>query len=534
MTPTMSDPIISARGLSKTFGDRTVLRAVDLEVRAGEVHGLLGQNGSGKSTLIKILGGYHAPDPGVGAQLAVRGEPVALPLRPGQPSALGLSFVHQDLGLSPSMTVLENLRVGSYQTRGGWRIDWRRERRIVAEALERFDVEIAPDTPLGSLTEAERAMVAIVRAAEHMRRATGEPGLLVLDEPTASLPYDSVDRLFTLVREVAARGAGVLFVSHRLDEVRSLTQRVTVLRDGSRVATTETAGLDEDQLVELILGRSMDQLYPEPHHVQGELRLAARNVCGKHARDVDVTVRRGEIVGLTGLFGMGHEELPYLLFGAQRARSGSLEIDGKARDLRRLTPRDAIGAGLALIPGNRLQEGGTSDASVGENLTLPTVRRHFAGGRLRLGAETREVARLLSEYEVTPPDPDRPFGTLSGGNQQKTLIAKWFRTNPQVLLLHEPTQGVDIGARAQILRRIRDAAEGGTAVILASGEYEDLAHLCDRVMVFRHGRVVSELSGEMLSQDRIVEQCFRAGAGEAGRAPVPAMANARFERQEEE
>lgn len=502
-----TQPVIQLEGASKTFDGRTVLRGVDLDVQAGEVHALLGQNGSGKSTLIKILSGYHEPDPG--ARLRVHGLDVPLPLGPGDPVALGMSFVHQDLALAPSVTVLENLRIGTYRTGVGWRIGWKRERHRVREALRRFGLDVSPDALIGSLGEAERAMVAIVRAFEQNKETGRDHGLLVLDEPTASLPYDSVERLFVFIREVTSHGIGVLFVSHRIDEVRSLADRVTVLRDGERVASANTAELSEADLITHILGRGLTELSHTEHSSDSEVALRVRGLSGSLVNDVSFELRRGEILGLTGLHGMGHEQVPYLLFGAERARGGTVDAGTGTQDARRLLPRKAMRAGLVLVPGNRLRDGAVAAASVTENVTLPTLGDHFKTGWLRKRDERNSVGRTLVEYGVTPPEPRLPLGSLSGGNQQKALLAKWFRAGPRVLLLHEPTQGVDIGARQEILERIRNAAGSGTAVLLVSGETDDLARLCDRVIVFRRGWPVAELKRAELSSDRIIEQCFR-------------------------
>jgi ribose transport system ATP-binding protein len=500
--------VASLRGFSKTFAGRTVLDGVDLDVMGGEVHGLLGQNGSGKSTLIKILAGYHAPDDG--ASLSIAGADVGLPLQPGDGHKLGLAFVHQDLGLVPGASVLENLYVGRYETRPGWRVPWARERERARRALERFGVAVDPDASIASLREVDCAMIGIVRAFEQLREF--DRGLLVLDEPTAYLPRDGVGRLFAAVREIAAAGFGVLFVSHRLEEVRTLTDRVSILRDGRLVDTARTADLDEPELIRRILGFAMGDLYPTLHEPRGETTLSVRDLSGTTVRGLSLDLHRGEVVGLTGLRGMGYEEVPYLLFGEGAAAGGTLTLGGEQHDVGQLTPRKAMQAGLALLPANRLRDGGSATASVGENITLATLPSYRRRGALRLGRETSRVAQLLADFQVQPPAADQLFGTLSGGNQQKVLLAKWFETAPQVFLLHEPTQGVDVGARRQIFRHIAAAAGEGTSFVLASSEYEDLPHLCDRVIVFRDGRPVSELHGADLTHERIVEQCFREGA----------------------
>jgi ribose transport system ATP-binding protein len=500
-------PVVDVRHLSKAFGGVFALRDVALAVRPGEIHGLLGQNGSGKSTLIKILAGYHEPEPG--GELQVDGEPVDLPLRPGQFRELGISFVHQDLGLVETLTVLDNLRVGRYDARRARPISWREERRRVRAALARYDLSLSPDTKVARLRDVERAQVAIVRAVQDLE-STERTGLLVLDEPTVYLPRDSVERLFAMMREVAASGKAILFVSHQLGEVRTITDRVTVLRDGAVVGTAATAELSEERLIELILGRTMLDLYPD--HVDSlrpESLLSVRGVSGGMAHDVSLDLHAGETLGLTGLVGMGFEDVPYLIYGAERTTSGELAFAGRTVRAADITPQRSIRHGVVLVPANRLRDGIVRNRTVEENVSLPVLGLHFRLLYLRLRGIRTAVRALLKAYDVRPPDPERKMGTLSGGNQQKAVLAKWVQTRPSVLLMHEPTQGVDVGARKQIFGQISEATKAGTAVLIASSEHEDLVHLCDRVLVFRDGRVVSELVGSSLTADRILEESYR-------------------------
>ncbi|MGO2750842.1 MAG: sugar ABC transporter ATP-binding protein [Pseudoclavibacter sp.] len=498
-------PLLAVKNVSKTFGKRTVLRDVDLTIRAGEVHGLLGANGSGKSTLIKILAGFHRPD--AGATVTIDGQEHEFPLRAAD--GVALSFVHQDLALVGDATITENLRLGRYETGFAWSVSWRSERRRVAESLRRFGINAGPDTLAGDLRPVEQALVAILRALEELRAHKG--GILVLDEPTAYLPRDGVGRLFDAVREVAALGFGVLFVSHRLDEVRALTDRVSVLRDGALVSSEKTESLTERDMVSAIVGFQLDELYPqaEPRPVTEQV-LDVSSLHGKVVTDVSLELRRGEIVGITGLVGMGWEEVPYLLFGAERPSRGSIAINGSPHEAASgLTPRRALSRGLALLPADRRRDSGLASASATENLTLATLTRYFISGRLRVRAERQHAEQRMREFQVSPLAPDASLGTFSGGNQQKVLMAKWLEATPDALMLHEPTQGVDVGARKHIFRRIQRAASDGVAVLLATAEYEDLAHLCDRVLVFRHGRISAELEGAMLTQDRIANACYR-------------------------
>lgn len=501
-----SVPALHIRGLSKTFGPARALDDVSLQIARGEIHGLVGRNGSGKSTLIKILSGYHAPDPG--AELEIGGKSVALPLPSVEAYRLGLAFVHQDLGLLPEMSVVENIRIGRFGTGRGWRIRWKDERKLVGEALERFGVRVSPDTLVGDLREVDRALVAIVRGLIDLQ--SHENGILVLDEPTAYLPRDSVEQLFQTVRSVANAGTSVVFVSHRLDEVMTITNRTTVLRDGKVVGTVNTANSDEEELIELILGGHLHDFYPDPSEPRSTIALRISNLSGAVAKDVNLEVYEGEIVGLTGIAGAGYDEVPYLLFGAKPARSGTVQVGTTVFEHQSLTPKSTMAAGMALLPADRQRNSGVGELSLTQNVSLPVLSSFFNGGRLQHRAERAKVADLLVDYTVRPADPHAKMGQLSGGNQQKAFLAKWLQRNPPVLLLHEPTQGVDVGAKKDVFERLRDAAVGGAAVIFSSAEYEDLAHLCDRVLVFHEGRVAATLSGPELTEDRIVEQCYRA------------------------
>jgi ribose transport system ATP-binding protein len=493
-------PLLQVRGLTKTFGGTRALDGVDLEIHTGEVHGLIGQNGSGKSTLIKILSGYHAPD---GGEVLMRGHRVRLPIWPGEAHRYGLSFLHQELSLAEHMTVLENLRLGHYDTTWYGRLRWKRERATVRALLETMDLGLDPDTPIRQLPQAERALIGVVRALSQM----GGQGVLVLDEPTAYLPAPAVERLFAAIRAVTRRGSAVLFVSHRLDEVRAISDRISVLRDGRLIGTTNTASVTEDGLISMMLGRELGKLYPSRARPEGEILLSVRGLAGGNVQQVDLDVHRSEIVGLTGLVGMGQDEVPYLVFGASPRRSGEVAVAGGV--VGEATPGSLRAAGVALVPADRQRASGVPRATVLENVTLPILDRFFQRGLLRRRTERSRVCQLLDRFDVRPPNPDLLLASLSGGNQQKALLAKWLQSGPLVLLLHEPTQGVDIGSRRQIFAIIREVAQSGTAVLIASAEYEDLAHICNRILIMRHGRIVSELTGTDLTEERIVEQCYR-------------------------
>jgi ribose transport system ATP-binding protein len=489
--------LLSVRDLRKSFGGTQALKGVSLDVRGGEVHGLVGQNGSGKSTLIKILSGYHEPDAG---EVAV-------------PAEAGLDFVHQDLGLVPTLSALENLRVGRYETGRLRRIHWRSERRRVASLLQRFDLDIDPNTPIERLSQAERAVVAIMRAIDDLEEHHGA-GVLVLDEPTAALPAHEVGRLFSAIRRITESGSGVLFVTHNLDEVFEITDRVTVIRDGARVHTGPTAELTERALIELIVGHELGDLYPVVRGEAAEPAMEVESLSGSVVKDVSFAAHRGEIVGLTGLVGAGQDELPYLLYGATLVSGGQVRVAGRL--LEHPSPQRSLAAGVVLLPADRQRHSAIPGATVKENVTLPVLRRFRRGLRLDHRGERTAVQEVLGRFDVRPADPDRPLVKLSGGNQQKALLARSLRMDPLVLLLHEPTQGVDVGARRGIFEILRDAAAAGASIVYSSIEYEDLANVCDRVLVFRRGRLVAELEGERLTKEAIAAHCYQTEGAPTG------------------
>jgi ribose transport system ATP-binding protein len=514
----VTETVLQFTGLSKTFGATRALIDVDFDVRAGEVHGLVGRNGSGKSTLIKVLSGYHVPDPG--SRLVLDDQEINLPISGREAADHGLVFVHQDLGLVPAYSVLENIRLNSWQASGFQRIHWKSERTAVEGELERFGLEVDPNAPVITLSQVDRAIVAIVRAMHHLGN-DGSGKVLVLDEPTAYLPTDSVERLFEAVRTVAATGAGVVFVSHRTDEVLDITDRITVLRDGQLIDTVVTEATDEHALVSLILGRTLESFYPDPVEAEpGERVLTVTGLNGTLIRNFDLNVDRGEIVGITGLMGAGHDEVPYYIFGARDAASGHVVVNDQELKTSKATPTEAIAAGVALLPADRLYLSGTSEATVEDNVALPVLKKYFSRGRLQLAAVRERVGGLLTTFDVRPAMPNLEFSALSGGNQQKALLAKWLQMEPSLLLLHEPTQGVDVGSKADIFSRITEAAEAGTAVVIASAEHEDLANLCTRVVVFDSGRVVGELSGADLTEERILDLCYRGARGRGAHGMV--------------
>ncbi|MBT0772913.1 sugar ABC transporter ATP-binding protein [Kineosporia sp. J2-2] len=510
-------PRLEITGTSKTFGRHRALDDVSLEVVPGEIHALIGQNGSGKSTLAKILTGIHAPDPG--GSIRVDGVALRTPVRPLDARAAGVAVVHQNLGLVGHLTVLENLRVGRYRPgRFTRRISRRTERAQVAPLLERLGRPLPLDEPVASLTEADRAAVAIARA---LQDADSGRGVIVFDESTRSLNRRTMESFYALVDEVVATGTSVLLISHGLEEVIEVADRVTVLRDGRVVAAgTPTTGITETDLARLVLGRSLSSSAPvtDPAVLRAGPKAAVRGLCGAVVRDLDLEVRPGEVLGVTGLPDSGYGEIPYLVSGATPARAGTLTLADRTLDLTRLDVGVAMASGIALVPEGREQAGLATAMSARENILLPASSRR--GGRLRpleRGA-AREVAQeWMIRLDVRPHAPDLPAGSFSGGNQQKVLLAKWLATRPELLVLHEPGQAVDVGARQAIIATVRAAAASGCAVLVAGGDENELSLLCDRVLVLRDGVVAAELSGPV-DPDDVVHATF-AGAGRRGLRP---------------
>lgn len=512
----MSDRALEIEHLSKRFGGAVALDGVSLAVGRGEVHGLLGSNGSGKSTLIKILAGFHAPEPG--ARIRLYGRDLPLPVAGAHARALGLAFVHQNLGLIPRLSVTENLRLGALAARDAWAIDWRREHRDAAAVFARYGLDLDPRAALETLSPVQQALLAIVRAMEDLRAHSGEPGVLVLDEPTPFLPRTGVEQLFRLIRQTVAEGASVLFVSHDIDEVREITDRATILRDGRVIDTVVTARTSHDGFVERIVGRRVETRAGAgrmPPAAARSIRVEGLSGPGL-AGPVDLALAPGEILGVTGLIGSGAETLPALIYGARAAASGRLDLDGRVFALPAITPARALAAGIVHLPADRLGAAGVGTLSVGENVALPVLDR--LRGRLTLRARdimahARELGRRAG---VKPNRPELPLEALSGGNAQKALVAKWLQLSPRLMLLDEPTQGVDVGAREDIWEAIAHAAGQGSAVLIGSTDYEQLARLCHRVLILSRGRVVAELTGAELTKESIAGHCFSPAAAEAG------------------
>jgi ribose transport system ATP-binding protein len=501
--------ILRMRDITMKFGGVAVLRDVSLSLRRAEILGLLGANGSGKSTLIKVLAGFNSPEPG--GIVRMWGTDMTPPLDPLRIRRLGVSFVHQHLGLVPSLTVAENMLITEDRRRGHWFIRWGADYRALRALFAEFDIDIDPGATVDTLTMVERALLAILRAVRDLRASeagrAGE-GILVLDEPTPFLTAEDVDKLFALLRAVKKTGTSVIIVTHDIDEVLAITDRVAVMRDGVLASVSDTATTTRQAILDTIVGRAATMFERAPRGAAPRgAAVKVEGLTGDRLDPLSLSVAPGEVVGVTGLIGSGFDDIPYLLFGARQG-SGQLAVGDDRYDIAALSPARAVASGIALLPGDRIGQGGIGGLSVSENATMLSQGRFRKVYGLDLRAITAEVERLIAAHDVRPPRPDLPLGNLSGGNQQKVILGKWLAEAPRLLLLDEPTQGVDFGARQQIFEALDSAARAGTAILCASTDYEQLAQICDRVIVFSRGAAIAELTGAKLNKDSIARACF--------------------------
>jgi ribose transport system ATP-binding protein len=492
----MVTPVLVVNEVSKTFVGTTALDRVSLEIRPGEVHALVGENGSGKSTLVKILAGYHHPDPGGSIQIG--GHPYAAD-SPAAASNAGLRFVHQDLGLVNELDCLDNMALGhGYHTGLLGRIKWRQEAAAARASLERLGYPIDVRRHVGELAMSERTALAVARALSPRR---SEAKVLVLDEPTVNLTGPEVERLFDLLRRITATGVAILFISHHFNEIFEFADRVTVLRDGRLVDTRAVDSITEHDLVELMIGRPLELTQAAAgERSTAEPILTVRGLSGSSLKSLDLDVSPGEVVGVAGITGSGREELALLLSGGARSKAGTVAVNGK--QLPHGRPDVAWRSGVALVPAERSSNGTLPDHNVRENATISSLAPYRHGWRLRRSEERSDVVALLDSFDVRPRDSEGAIASLSGGNQQKVMLLRALRLRLPLLVLDEPTQGVDVGAQAEIHRLIRESARDGMAVVVCSSSSEELAELSDRVVVLAGGHVVGEMHAP-LDPDRI-------------------------------
>jgi rhamnose transport system ATP-binding protein len=475
-------PLLAVKDIEKAFPGVRALSGVSFEVRAGEVHALLGENGAGKSTLIKIISGVYQPDAG---EILVDGRNMQLS-SPDDARRAGVATIYQELLLFPELTVAENIFLGHAPRAPGGRIDWRAMRDGAETLLASLDIhDLAADQIVGSLTVGHRQRVEILRALSHDAR------ILIMDEPTAALTEADVARLFDIVRRLKARGVGIIYISHRMDEIFTIADRVTVLRDGAYVGSRSVAETNSPELVHMMVGRRIESLFPKITVPIGEPVLEARDIVRRPiTKGVSITVRAGEIVGLAGLVGSGRSELAQTLFGVTPAESGEIRLAGER--VRIESPEAARARGIAYVPEDRGVQGLVRAMSVLHNFSLAALGSLSRGGFIDRVAERRMAEDGVRRFSVRTSSVDEIAGRLSGGNQQKIVLGKWLANNPRLLILDEPTRGIDVGAKAEIHRLMGELASSGVAILMISSELPEVLGMSDRVLVMREGRIVAE------------------------------------------
>jgi ABC-type sugar transport system ATPase subunit len=487
------EELLSLRGVTKRFGGVTALEGIDFDVRAGEVHALVGENGAGKSTLMKVIDGLHRPDEG---ELVVRGEPASFS-SVHDAEAAGIAMIPQELELFPELSVVENLYVGRARPRRRLgTFDGAAMRAQAEEVFASLGVEVDVSAPVRRLSTANRQLVEIARALIR------DAAVVIMDEPTAALTDREAERLFGVIRDLTRRGVGVVYISHRLEEVFALADRITVIRDGRHVATAPAAELQPDELVRLMVGRPVSQLFARTPAPVGDVALELRGLTreGEFA-DVDLTLRRGEVVTLAGLIGAGRTELAQTVFGLRAPDRGEILVDGRPVEIG--SPEEALARGIAYVPEERRSQGLVLPFSISWNIASSSLRSLSRLGFVQRRGERDLAARYAQSLSIRGAGLADPVQRLSGGNQQKVLVAKSLAREPAILLLDEPTRGVDIGAKAEIYGLIDDLARQGRAILVISSELAEVLALGDRVVVLREGRVVAELARGEVTQEAV-------------------------------
>ncbi len=484
---------VALEGVSKSFAGLKVLDGVNFDLVPGEVHALLGENGAGKSTLIKIIAGLHKPDEG---RIFVRGQPVNFSA-PRAAHDAGIATVHQELLLFPELTVAENVFLGQAPRTSWGSLDWatmRRRSRALLDELDSHDLDI--DVRVATLSVANRQRVEIARALAQNAR------VVIMDEPTAALAEADVQRLMEIVRRLKARGVGIIYVSHKLPEIFALADRVTVLRDGKHVATKPIADVTEGSLVSMMVGRPLDRLYPQRIGTSGEIALELRNVSYRHViRDISLTLRRGEILGIAGLVGSGRTETALTIFGITPATAGEILLDGKVVTI--ASPEAARDLGIAYVPEDRGQQGLVRSQTIAENIALANLKRLMRGWFVDDGKVMTEAQNAMTRFGVKARGPQQIVRELSGGNQQKVVLGKWLAGTPKILIVDEPTRGIDVGAKAEIHLLMRKLAGEGMAILMISSELPEVLGMSDRVIVMNGGQIIASFDEGEVSAEAV-------------------------------
>lgn len=490
----MAEVILEMKNISKNFGGTRALNRLDFFLERAEVHALLGENGAGKSTLIKVLGGVHQPD---GGTIHINGREERI-TSVGIARQLGIGIIHQEIVLVPHLSITENIFLGR-ELLGPMRT--RNLRAMDAAArkmLRRFNLSLDVRSKVADLSIAQQQLIEIIKAISFDVR------ILVMDEPTSSLEDEEVKKLFAVIRQLRSEGVSVIYISHKMDELFAISQRITVIRDGMHVGTRRTDAVTRDELVTMMVGRSLSNYYVRSFQAPGEevFRVEGLGKTGQF-EDISFSVRRGEILGFSGLVGSGRSEIMLSVFGDAGAERGRMFF--RNRPVAFKNCQEAIGQNIAMVPENRKKQGLTLSNSVGFNISLANIRSYVRGGFIDKRAQARDIAKFIADLGIKTPSKDTAVSALSGGNQQKVVLAKWLATQPDLLILDEPTRGVDVGAKAEIYAIINRLAEEGKAIILISSELPEIINMCDRVCVVREGRIAAQLDRAELSQELIMQ-----------------------------
>ncbi|HET6948387.1 MAG TPA: sugar ABC transporter ATP-binding protein [bacterium] len=480
-------------GISKSFPGVQALRDVQFEVQGGEVHALVGENGAGKSTLMRILGGVHQRDAG---EIRLRGQPVEIP-SPLQARMLGISIIHQELNQVPALSVAENIFLGREPRRAGGFVDWKTMYARADTLLQDLGLPIDPRRRLGTLTVAEQQLVEIAKAL------SVEADLVIMDEPTAALTVEETERLFRFIRDLRPRGVGIVYITHRLEEIFTIADRVTVLRDGQYVGTYAIGELTMDGLIRLMVGRQLTEKFPKEPVAEGAPVLDVRGLTSSERfTDVSFTVHRGEILGIAGLIGSGKTAVAHAIFGAIPFESGAILVDGRPVTIR--SPAEGIAHGIGLVTEDRKRLGLVLGMSVAANITLPVLPELETAGFVRRREEGVRVSQAIRDLDMAVASPDQPARNLSGGTQQKVVVAKWLQTGARVLLLVEPTRGIDVGAKVEMYRLMVALARRGVGIVMISSELPEILGMSDRILVMHEGRITGEFPRATATQEAIL------------------------------
>jgi ribose transport system ATP-binding protein len=501
-----SDSVLVCRDIVKRFPGHIALDHVHFEVRKGEVHALLGQNGAGKSTLVKIITGVYSYDEGT---ITVDGKPARIQ-HPKHAEELGIAIIHQDQQHVLQFDVTRNAFLGDELKGPSGLLDFKRMRQLTEEALRRIDADFTADTPVGELSVGQREQVAIVSAL------LKNPKILILDEPTASLSNREVRKLFEIIRTLQSQGVTIIYISHHFEEIFEISNRITVLRDGKRAGTLTTSETNKEEIIRLMIGRDLTQLYPKENLPCGEVVLEVQNLSqGRSVHDVSFSARRGEILGIAGLVGAGRTELALTIYGALKPTSGRILVHGKPFSPR--TPADAAASGIAFIPEDRRQEGLIANLTVKENMTIANISRWSRWGLVRRAREKQTVRDMIEKLSIATTGVNQLIQNLSGGNQQKVVIGRWLTGSSDIYIFDEPTTGVDVGSKVEIYHQMTELARKGAAVLLISSDFEELLGMSDRILVMRKGRITKQFeAGEATQQELLYWSTGGEGPQEEG------------------